>query len=76
MIPDLRLAERHGTADDFEEYIYWSQKRDKLLKNLVRRLLMAYHDTGETVENYYNNIILPELTEKEIQMLKHFSKED
>jgi hypothetical protein len=41
-----------------------------LIVDLLRRLLPAYDDRGYTVEEYYNDIILPELTSQELSWLK------
>jgi hypothetical protein len=47
-------------------------KTDKylLIMTLANRILPAYDETGLTVPEYYNNIILPELTKKEYEILK------
>lgn len=40
-----------------------------LISNLINRLLTSYDQSGHTVENYYNNIILPDLDEEGYKLL-------
>jgi hypothetical protein len=45
-----------------------------LIMDLATRLLPAYDDTGLTVDEYYNNIILPELTNEQFKILKELAE--
>lgn len=47
-----------------------------LIADLIEKIIPAYDKNGNTVDEYYNNIILPDITPEQIQMLKKFSVYD
>jgi len=44
------------------------------ISDIMARLLPAYNDIGLTVEDYCENIILPELTNQEFKWLKEMAE--
>jgi len=48
-------------------------RKERFLGEMLGRLLIAYDDDGCLVDEYYNNIVLPELSEQEFAWLKEAS---
>jgi hypothetical protein len=44
------------------------------IQDLVWRILPAYDESGLTVDEYYQNIILPDLTAEQFQFLKELEE--
>jgi hypothetical protein len=59
------MSEKKKLSKTDEKYF-----KKLFLQEILTKILPAYDDTGLTVNEYYNNIMLPELTNQEFQWLK------
>jgi hypothetical protein len=48
-------------------------KKELFIEDLASRILPAYDESGLTVDEYYQNIILPDLTPEQFQFLKELA---
>jgi len=49
-------------------------KEKNLISMIANAVINAYDENGNTVEEYYNNIILPDLSPSDYETLKRFSE--
>lgn len=48
-----------------------TEEQYSLLKNIIWSVLNAYDENGKLVDDYYENIILDDLTKKQYEFIKN-----
>lgn len=48
------------------------EKQQELIRDILNRVINCYYEDGTLPDNYYNDLILYELTKDELELLKQF----
>lgn len=53
-----------------------TKEKQQLLCEIMAAIINCYDENGNTVDEYYNNVILPDLTPAQYKILKQFAEFD